>query len=455
MQKAYPDEPIYFSVYVEGIGTKNPDKKNDGSLSYYGDFTYGQGYGTGETGLFEKVEKGCKDLVKKLSDKKLKKIDMLTIDVFGFSRGAAAARMFVNEVWKRKRGAEPFNNGLLGKAFAESSFTVPEYIKIRFIGIYDTVSSFGKDGNVYNDDEEKVLLKLNGHFDFVAHLTAENEHRQKFPLTNIASAAGEHKELTLPGVHSDIGGGYKNLLNDASDKGEVAILTERRFSVDSEKKWVISQGWYKEVQLSDGMLGEYLKGTRKNLSNEYTLIVLHLMTEFGKRKFSIPWLYDKILNADYKIPEKLTDLKVRIDNYAFNEKPKLTFYTTAELAEKKKQVDYKSLSVDKYNLMVTDHNMLLWLRNQYLHSSASMDGVGMEPLIKNESNSDYDAYLKKKEGPSSTSGIQSQKKEFKLTDPSLTKNDVIVKPKEMEFKKINTHNDTTHSTIWKRVIIDG
>ena len=99
--------------------------------------------------------------------------------------------------------------------------------------------------------------------------------------------------------------------------------------------------------------------------------------------------------------------------------------------------------------------MLLWLRNQYLHSSASMDGVGMEPLIKNESNSDYDAYLKKKEGPSSTSGIQSQKKEFKLADPSLTKNDVIAKPKEMEFKKINTHNDTTHSTIWKRVIIDG
>ena len=261
--------------------------------------------------------------------------------------------------------------------------------------------------------------------------------------------------MTLPGVHSDVGGGYKNLLKDTSDEGEIAVLTERRDSVDSEKKRVITQGWYKEEQLSEGVFGQYLKGVRKNLSNEYSLIILHLMAEFGKRKFNIPWLYDKVLNADYKIPIKLNDLKARIDDYAFNEKPKLTFYTNAELVEKKKLLDNNSLRVDKYNLMVNDHNMLLWLRNQYLHSSASMDGVGMEPLIKNEKNSDYEAYLKKKEGVPTTNN-QELKKEFKLADPSLTKNDVIAKPKDMEFKKINTHsNDTTHATIWKRVIIDG
>ena len=420
LEKAYPKEPKYFSVYLEGIGTKNPDDEKDSS-SYYGDFTYGQGYGTGETGLFEKVEKGCKDLAAELKKRVPEKIDLLTIDVFGFSRGAAAARMFVNEVWKRKRTNESFNYGLLGKAFADAKVKEPEYLKIRFIGIYDTVSSFGKDGNVYNDADENVLLSLSGRFDFVAHLTAEDEHRQKFPLTNIASAAGEHKELTLPGVHSDIGGGYKNLLNDTSDKGEVAILTERRHSIAFEKNRVLSQGWYKPEQLTSGLLGEYLKGTRKNLSNEYTLIVLHLMAEFGKRKFNIPWLYDKVLNADYKIPEKLNDLKTRIDDYAFNEKPKLLFYTNAELVEKKKLLDNKSLTVDKYNIMVNDHNMLLWLRNQYLHSSASMDGVGMEPLIKNESNSDYEAYLKKKKGATKT----------------------------------NQPTDTSHATIWERVIIDG
>jgi len=36
--------------------------------------------------------------------------------------------------------------------------------------------------------------------------------------------------------------------------------------------------------------------------------------------------------------------------------------------------------------MVADHNILLELRNQYLHCSASMDGVGMEPIQDNQSN---------------------------------------------------------------------
>lgn len=56
LEKAYPKnkEKCYYAIYVEGIGTKNPEKKKDGSLSYYGDFTRGQGYGTGETGLLKK-----------------------------------------------------------------------------------------------------------------------------------------------------------------------------------------------------------------------------------------------------------------------------------------------------------------------------------------------------------------------------------------------------------------
>ena len=163
MQEAYPRKDIYFSVYVEGIGTKNPDKKNDGSLSYYGDFTYGQGYGTGETGLFEKVEKCCKDLAEKLSKKVPLPIDMVTIDVFGFSRGSAAARAFIHEITRPKYSATIFKGekiqyfdldykevekedlparGHLGLLFEEKNIKV-NALKIRFVGLYDTVSSYG------------------------------------------------------------------------------------------------------------------------------------------------------------------------------------------------------------------------------------------------------------------------------------------------------------------------
>lgn len=48
----------YFSIYIEGIGTKEPKKNEDGSYTYYGDFTRGKGFGTGETGLKEKARKG-------------------------------------------------------------------------------------------------------------------------------------------------------------------------------------------------------------------------------------------------------------------------------------------------------------------------------------------------------------------------------------------------------------
>lgn len=213
LEKAYLRDNCchYYSVYVEGIGTKNPDKNDDETLSYYGDFTRGQAKGKGETGLFEKVEKGCLDIAGRLKKENEISISTLYLDVFGFSRGAAAARIFVNEMIKKKVKGDKrtYDFGYLGKAFKELGYkTNPIRIKIRFLGLYDTVSSYGD--NVFDDiDVDKVPLKI-PNVGFTVHLTAEDEHRINFPLTNIASAGSNSIELSLPGVHSDIGGGYKN-----------------------------------------------------------------------------------------------------------------------------------------------------------------------------------------------------------------------------------------------------
>ncbi|MEL1255774.1 DUF2235 domain-containing protein [Flavobacterium sp. DGU38] len=382
LEKAYPKNKgnHYYSVYVEGIGTKNPDKNDDGTLDYYGDFTRGQGYGTGETGLFEKVEKGCQDIVRKLKKEKEKNISTLYVDIFGFSRGATAARIFVNELYKVKnpRDKDSYNLGNLGKAFKELSYKVKPYrVKIRFLGLYDTVSSYGS--NVFDDiDTDKVPLQI-PIVGFTVHLTAEDEYRENFPLTNIASAGANSIELTLPGCHSDIGGGYKN-------GEEIVILTESAPIIEAEKKHVLEQGWFLPDQLKERppLVPYYLKGTR-TLSNKYSFVILHLMAEFGKRKYKIPWKY-KILNEDYKIPKELNKVKERIDEYAFEGKPKMKFYTKKQIELKRKKEWKNQQEINDFNTMVTDYYLLPGLRNKYLHCSASMDGIGMEPQMDNLSN---------------------------------------------------------------------
>jgi len=386
LEKAYLNDPDlhYYSIYVEGIGTKNPDKNSDGTLDYYGDFTRGQGYGKGETGLFEKVEKGCEDIVKKLKKENEKNISTLYVDVFGFSRGATAARIFVNELYKVKnpKDKDSYNQGDLGKAFEKLGYKVKPYrIKIRFLGLYDTVSSYGSD--VFDDiDSDKLPLQIPT-VGFTVHLTAEDEYRENFPLTNIASAGANSIELTLPGCHSDIGGGYKS-----GDK-EIVIITETGSKIEEEKKYLIEQGWFKSGELKElpSLMPYYLEGTR-TLSNKYSFIILHLMAEFGKRKYKIPWDYENFLNKanKYKIPSALDSVKKRIDEYAFNGKPKFKFYSNKQIESKRKKVWQSQKEADDFNSIVGDHNILIDLRNQYLHCSASMDSVGMEPQMDSASN---------------------------------------------------------------------
>lgn len=90
-----------FRIYVQGIGTLQ-DKKDD---------KFGSALGEGSRGVIARVEKACIDIADEIEerfidikskDKKQLYIGSLQFDVFGFSRGAAAARHFCNEVLKDK-----------------------------------------------------------------------------------------------------------------------------------------------------------------------------------------------------------------------------------------------------------------------------------------------------------------------------------------------------------------
>jgi hypothetical protein len=81
------------SWYIEGIGTVDSKTDND----TLGLPARGGGLGVGERGIAAKVTKGCIKGAEALRTKyRGKVINVLTVNVYGFSRGAAAARHFMH-----------------------------------------------------------------------------------------------------------------------------------------------------------------------------------------------------------------------------------------------------------------------------------------------------------------------------------------------------------------------
>jgi uncharacterized protein (DUF2235 family) len=110
-----------------------------------------------------------------------------TIDIVGFSRGAALAISFANEIAK--------------KMPRES---------IRFIGVWDIVGQFGAPGEHINAGHDLDFPPNVAH---CFHAMALDESRLFFPLTRLGkgrNTSSKLHEVWFRGVHSDVGGGNGN-----------------------------------------------------------------------------------------------------------------------------------------------------------------------------------------------------------------------------------------------------
>ena len=144
----------------------------------------------------------------------------VTIDLFGFSRGAALARHFVNVILAglpdlSQKPVPVTDESLLfgemltppGEGNAALRYPALPNVSIRFVGLFDTVGSMFIPGN---DNELFYDLGLpSGCAQNIVHLVAAQEWREYFPLTRILPGDGE--EIVLVGAHADIGGGYQML----------------------------------------------------------------------------------------------------------------------------------------------------------------------------------------------------------------------------------------------------
>ncbi|WP_170300112.1 T6SS phospholipase effector Tle1-like catalytic domain-containing protein [Pseudoduganella buxea] len=144
------------------------------------------------------------------------RLDQINLSVFGFSRGAAEARAFVNWLY-----------AICEKADGGYSFAgIP--IRVEFLGIFDTVASVGLAGGFSSG-----LLGVEGRQSWASnnmqihpgvesclHIVAAHEVRSTFPLDSVR-IDGKYppnvKEYVYPGAHSDVGGGYSETSQGKSE----------------------------------------------------------------------------------------------------------------------------------------------------------------------------------------------------------------------------------------------
>ncbi|WP_313201157.1 PAAR domain-containing protein [Pseudomonas sp.] len=237
-------DEAYIKVYVEGIGTR----------SGLADSVYSQGTGRGSTGVVARVEQIPAQTMEKLrrfaSENPRVKVRRIEVDLFGFSRGAAAARHCANDLLKGPDSllarALPAGSPLLTAAFTwrhRSDFA------LNFIGLFDTVAGIVSpadgDFSPHNADNPGLNLRLAPDMARqVIHLTARDEYRHNFSLTQA------ELDIELPGCHSDIGGGYlplmreKLLLTKPDSSVEIDMLANERSAAFSRTR----QRYHREIQ---------------------------------------------------------------------------------------------------------------------------------------------------------------------------------------------------------------
>ena len=330
-------------VYVEGIGTEAGKK----------DSRTGSGTGRGDTGVAGRVEQSFASIklrIKEvLEENPNSEITSLTFDTFGFSRGAAAARHFANEVVRCKQG--PLGDILRSNVRALSSTFNDQYkssINMGFIGLFDTVPSiagFTNLGDVKSPIAPGVKLYLDRkYFTDVIHLVARDECRANFALSRVKPA---HPEIELPGVHSDIGGGY---LDDAQECVLVspmqaldvpinASVTTTSIYADAtraKRAW-LAKGWPSETldivtpeasflhkeprdRLSPGSKRVFAAlQLKRPVSNKLSIVYLRVMYELAKSKGV---RFDDIPpTPEYAVPQELQPLCDRFIAGDYNTTP--------------------------------------------------------------------------------------------------------------------------------------
>ena len=352
------DSDRLFKIYVEGIGTntQSPTKVEDYKKD---DNVQGPAFGMGSAGIIDRVREAIKKITDLIDIKEDEYLNKITFDVFGFSRGAAAARHFVYVVTHPEYIPKTNSNretldiqgkilnpeyykkapryGLLGILLDQKGWLTDNVkVEARFAGLYDTVPHHGF---TQTDDIEDLGLDSINKANYVVHMVAADEHRYNFDLADISSVAKTSPdsgkkggiELFFPGVHSDVGGSYVDGAPNISYK--INFSSDMDF-LTKEKEELIRQGWFSSQQISvkyyltiHGLNNYRLEGIKNSVSNQYSYIPLHIMAEFCRKNNVLldPKKLKELSSFKQKNSSFLNEVKKILWDYSFNGGPRLVY----------------------------------------------------------------------------------------------------------------------------------
>lgn len=421
--KLFKKAPIDYGTnssqeYYDGkISREDFIKKNYGFISCSDD-TIGSAFGIGLFGVKKKVESACEKIFKEINNIDLTgyKEAKIELYVFGFSRGSAAARCFSACLNKRSgktkvdfpllelksKGIEYYLKEKLNKEneyktslkadwldefFKNQKISLTE-VNVNFLGLYDTVSSYGVD---FYDDVNELSLKINDSVNKTFQICAGDEYRKNFALTDITSA--QNGDFTIiPGAHSDIGGGYSHniveslktyIIFSSGHKGENLLLKE---------------GWFELVE------------QERTISNLYSIIPFLLMKEkidgldnaFQKKdidKYVLPEsgsltideiehpyskelcdFYNNIKAYKYAIENKTINFKAieksnNVDNNALNELQKKEDKLTNEVLNKSLELEFYKNINDEDSFFMNKYENIARLKEEISNTSQDLYNV--------------------------------------------------------------------------------
>ena len=418
-----PDAEHQLKVYIEGIGTENNEK--DDSFK-------GPGFGVGDRGIMAKVTKGCQEAAKVVASKyEDQNIDILEVNVFGFSRGAAAARHFISVATTSiyEEGPSLINGkiavhhrpydeksslflinktpdnisfikqyGYFGACLIKENLQIKK-IEFNFAGLYDTVASYGvnhRGKNLIDSDAKQLNLDAVKKCKFTLQLASRDEYRENFSLTNINSCGLNGLQLTLPGVHSDVGGGYvdgaqeevflykKNYYDTAYSLEKTIVKNFQQILIDegwftANELTIVNAKPFNSYYISPGTF--YLKGKRK-LSNQYANIPLKIMIDFSKERgveYSEEALKEigNISNQE-EIKKAYTQLLSYVERCKEIREKYIKRYNQGERGFYKEYVN----KIDSVNYIdYIDYELLRTLRGKHFHWSVDVTSIAMVPEV--------------------------------------------------------------------------
>jgi len=201
------DEVNQIVRYHRGIG-------NDNDNDFWGKITGG----VGARGFMKIVDKAYARFIQDWQNGD-------EVYLFGFSRGAAMARLLAKKI--NDNGIPESINVIIAPKTNQETKVVeqqmvsmsaiprePQHrIKVEFLGVWDTVSSFGFYPvlrRMFLGEQRDIFTgrTIAGNIKKAVHLVAIDETRNPFTPSLMNHEPRVH-EVWFPGVHADLGGGYK------------------------------------------------------------------------------------------------------------------------------------------------------------------------------------------------------------------------------------------------------